>query len=85
MGYGFLHRGPGMTRGRPLGPLSLVQALLLVMVWGKLPGATVRPEELKMAPGKLAAEGLKQSDKLSRYWDSVMTMVAGEGERHIRT
>ena len=53
------------------------------MVWGKLPGAIVRPEELKMAFGKLAAEGLKQSDKLSCYWDSMMTMAAGEGERHI--
>lgn len=39
-----------------------------------------------MASGKLAAEeGLKQSDKLSCYWDSVMTMAAGEGKRHIGT
>lgn len=38
-----------------------------------------------MAFGKLAAKDLKQSDKLSCYWDSVMTMAAGEGERHIGT
>lgn len=54
------------------------------MVWGKLPGAIVRPEELKIAPGKLAAEGLKKSDKLSCYWDSMMTMAAGEGERQLK-
>lgn len=69
-----------MTRGRPLGLLSLC-----FLLWSGESYLELRPEELKMAPGKLAAKGLKQSDKLSCYWDSVMTMVAGEGERHIRT